>query len=270
MSRILKRLKHIVGEKAIQLASRAVSVNERPIFVLGNQKAGTTVIAALLAEYTGASATLDLRFPSASALQTVHAGERSLADFVADRAWYFSKEVIKEPELTFLYSELASLFPHAQFVVVVRDPRDNIRSLLDRVGLPGNRERLSRGALDGANAIWTSIVKGEVLNAGGQTYIETLAARWNRATEAYLENERSNLIRYESFLEDKEREIARLAKRLGCVARHDISKKKDVQYQPRGNRNVSWEQFYGVENLVRIEQLCERRMRKLGYSTVQV
>ena len=264
-----KTLKHIVGGKAIQAASRAVRVNERPIFVLGNQKAGTTVIAALLAERIGASVTLDFRTPSASALQAVHAGKQSLTDFIEDRAWYFSREIVKEPGLTFLYEELALLFPRAPFAVVVRDPRDNIRSLLNRVGLSGCREQLSRRELDEVSPIWTNIIKGKELGDDGANYIEILATRWNRAAEVSLENERPCLIRYEDFVSNKEEEITRMAERLGCTPRHDISKKKDVQYQSQGNRDIAWDEFYSAENLARIEQICGKNMASLGYRLVQ-
>jgi hypothetical protein len=39
----------------------------------------------------------------------------------------------------------------------------------------------------------------------------------------------------------------------------------DVQYQPRGDRGVSWLEFFGRENLRRIEGICGGRMAQLGY-----
>ena len=45
----------------------------------------------------------------------------------------FSRPVVKEPNLTFLYDELVRRFPQARVGLIIRDPRDNIRSLLERL-----------------------------------------------------------------------------------------------------------------------------------------
>ncbi len=60
--------KKLIGERLRALAARP---NKRPVFVFGNQKSGTTAIAALLAAATGRRATLDFmqrqRAPSSAA-----------------------------------------------------------------------------------------------------------------------------------------------------------------------------------------------------------
>lgn len=265
-SRFWKRLKHSAGGKLILTISKAVSVNERPIFVLGNQKSGTTIIAALLAEYAGLPATLDLRFPSASRLPAVYDGTIPLSKFVERRAWYFSRGVIKEPGLTFLYPELTALFPQAQFVMIVRDPRDNIRSLLNRLEIPGHLKHVDQDRLEEVGSVWNHIVDGTALGAKGENYIETLAIRWNRAAEIYLCNERFiHLVRYEDFLEDKEGQIAHLARRLGQPQVNDISKETEVQYHPQGNRDIPWSEFFSAQNLARIGRVCEENMSALHY-----
>jgi hypothetical protein len=96
-------------------------------------------------------------------------------------------------------------------------------------------------------------------------YIERLAERWNTCADVYLRNRhRMILVRYEEFDAAKESSIERLARALGLSPRHDIARKVDVQYQPRGNRNVTWGEFYGA-NLARIERVCRSRMKRLGY-----
>ena len=46
---------------------------------------------------------------------------------------------------------------------------------------------------------------------------------------------------------------------------NDISDKVDRQYQRRGDRNVSWPDFFGPDNLARIERICGDRMQRFGY-----
>jgi len=75
------------------------------------------------------------------------------------------------------------------------------------------------------------------------------------------------LAKYEDFMSDKCRYIAELAKQLGVPKRNNIDSKVDIQYQPRGkDRHVSWEEFFGKQNLKRIERICGTRMEKFGYS----
>lgn len=42
----------------------------------------------------------------------------------------------------FLYGPLRDRFPKAQFAMVLRDPRDNIRSICDGLSLPGDKSAL--------------------------------------------------------------------------------------------------------------------------------
>lgn len=73
------------------------------------------------------------------------------------------------------------------------------------------------------------------------------------------------LVKYEDFLADKHGFIARLAGQLHIPEKANIRDKLDVQYQPPGDRYISWEVFFGVENLKCIEQICSSRMKEFGY-----
>jgi hypothetical protein len=109
-------------------------VNPRPIFVLGNQKSGTTAIAALFARLSGQTVTLDLfREVWWPTYQGIPSGDVSFDAFVARNRWGFSRDIVKEPNLTLFPDALAERFPEARTIFVVRDPRDNIRSLLNRL-----------------------------------------------------------------------------------------------------------------------------------------
>ena len=100
-----------------------------------------------------------------------------------------------------------------------------------------------------------------------ENYVEALAHKWNKAVDNYVfYRDRMILAKYEEFLVDKYGFIANIAKQLGISEKVDIKDKLDVQYQPRGDRNVLWKDFFGIENLMRLERICNARMKEFGYS----
>lgn len=254
-----------------ELRSCLARINQKPIFVLGNQKSGTTVIAVLLSESTGRSLTNDLvKEMRRPLLERVQRGELPFELFVRRNQLDFSRSIIKEPALTLFYDELARYFPEATFVFVVRDPRDNIRSLLQRLSLPGNLAELSEAEMAGLSPAWRLIIDGEWLGIKGRNYIEMLAGRWRAMTAVLLDHEdRFTTVRYEDFLNDKQAAIAKLAGRLNLKQVRDISSRLNVQYQPAGDPTVSWQDFFGPDNLNRINTICRPHLQALGYPAVE-
>lgn len=251
------------------LLFRLAKVNDTPLIVLGNQKSGTTAIAALLAEYTGFSITLDLPNIWGTTVIKIYAGDVAFADFVGCNTYYFSKDIIKEPELTFLYSQVKEFFYQAKYLMIVRDPRDNIRSILNRLKIRGDMEDIGSNIFSTLPPGWQIVINGQWLGLHGETYIEMLAERWNYAADVYLQHSQDVvLIRYEDFVSDKVRAIERLAHQLGMAQANDISDKVNIQYQPKGDHSVSWEEFFGEKNLLRIEHICGSRMPKFGYTSL--
>lgn len=243
-------------------------VNPSPVIVLGNQKSGTSVIAHLLADVAGLSKTIDIPESWWPALKKLLSGKIDLSDFVENNRHRFSKDLIKEPNFTFLYSELRKIFPDARFVIVVRDPRDNIRSLLNRMKIPGDLERLNDFKKNIPQK-WKHIFNTKLWGIRGDSYIEILAKRWNLATQVYLKNsDEIELIFYEDFINDKVLTIQNLALDLELKPIYNISKQVDIQYQPRGNRDVKWKEFFGTGNLKLIEEICSSYMTFTGYKTM--
>ena len=257
---IIYRLKRFVAE-------RLASVNERPLLVVGNQKSGTTVIAALLAEYAGYTSLLDFDYDAAVQLVNVQKEKMTFDDFVESHTLEFSRDLVKEPHLTFLLSKLHRRFPEAQYLMIVRDPRSNIRSILNRVNIRGDQLEINVSDLQGLHLVWRYILTNEGLGLNGENYIERLAYRWNHAVDQYREHHESvRLVRYEDFLASKATTIETVAHSFGLPKRNEIANKVDIQYQPKGNREVSWKQFFGQKNLEAIESICGSRMKHLGYS----
>lgn len=241
--------------------------NPAPIFILGHQKSGTSAVAGLLGELTGCSVTIDLlnedRWPTYA---KVACGEMPFERFVRRNRLDLSREIVKEPNLTFFYPHLAERFPDARFAMVVRDPRTNAKSVLDRLGLPGDRDSIPKAQVRALRRGWNLMFDPSWLGLEPGNYVELLAHRWNLCADVYLDRpEAMRLVRYEDFRAAKLETLESLATDLGLERRHDIRARLDRQFQPAGNRAVSVEQFFGADNLARIENACKERMRRLGY-----
>jgi len=234
---------------------------------LGNQKSGTTAIAALLAMSTLKAATLDIRGIYEPVQTMLHSGKLSFMQFVRRNKAAFSRTIIKEPNLTFLYSKLKAHFPQAHYVIIVRDPRDNIRSVLNRLNINGTKPVLRSEEMAALSPEWQLMLNGQWLGLTGDTYIEQLAARWNLAADTYLQHRNEILlVRYEDFVKEKANTVYQLATNLNLPRLADISDKVDTQYQPRGQHCVRWYDFFGADNLRRIERICGSQMEHFGYS----
>lgn len=264
---LVNKASEISTEIGYEFQARNVQINPNPILLLGNQKSGTSAIAALLAEMTGLSATVDLRKEvKTPTYHRVVQGKLPFSKFIKLNKLDFSRDIVKEPNLTLLYQELVKYFPKAKFVFVLRDPRDNIRSILNRLEIPGNLTQLGKEHKERMTPAWDLIIGNRWLGLEGENYIEMLAARWNFTSDVFLNNQNQILlVRYEEFLKDKLGELINLAHSLELGPVNDITDKMNVQFQPCGNRNVIWQDFFGNNNLAQIERICSERMRMLGY-----
>ena len=252
----------------LQKRSTLVKPEERPVFVLGNQKSGTTAIASLLADLTESTASLDIH--DFELLERTYPaliqGDITTKAFETLHAPFFSKKVIKECLLTTVFDNLRALHPDAKFVFIVRDPRDNIRSILDRFRIPGDRDDVNWSQISLA-PLWAYVFGLKWRTLEGKNYVDMLASRWNEIVNIYIENQdRFNLVKYEDFNNDKEAYISDLARSLGFGSKTDITNKVDIQFQPAGpNRELDWIDFYGKKNLEIIDQRCSNYMDALGY-----
>jgi hypothetical protein len=235
-----------------------------PVLVFGNQKSGTSAVANLLAELCGLSATIDDPPIRPDAMREFALGQADFRAFVQRHPREFSAQLIKHPNLTFFTDRVLEVFDQARVVFVVRDPRDNIRSILQRRKVPGDLEQIDAQQMSqiGGPAMYDPRLWG----GEGENYIGHMALRWNTANDAYLRNaQRFVLCRYEDFMADKLGVLNELARKLQLAPKHDIRARLDVQFQPAGDHSIPWSEFFGPRNLARIETLCAERMAKFGY-----
>lgn len=243
------------------------------VVVAGMPKSGTTAIAKLLAAAAGRQVCSDpfyqldqKKIKFREDLFSNHLTLESL--WKGNRHIFLSGLIIKDPNFPFFISEISEFLPEAQFVSIVRDPRDNIRSVLNRLELPGQPLGVD---LDSANvsSTWRNVLKGRYPNIPGQNYVEVLAWRWRLSAEAFLKHRDMCVeIRYEDFNLNKADSIAELGRQLGYVELYNIDHLVDVQYQPRGDHDVRWSSFFGEEYLNVIESVTGSIMREFGYKRV--
>jgi len=242
-----------------------------PIYVLGNQKSGTSAIAGLLAKQFGLSLASDLKNTNRkfSLYIKLKNGEISFEEFISNNKFEFSHKLIKESNLTIFYKGLFHHFPKSNFIFIIRDPRDNIRSILDRFNIPGNIQKLNPSHKKSIVYSWKLIFDMHCLGQEEENFIENLSARWNYIADIYLKNrDRMILVRYEDFVKDKIGLIDYLGQALELNQVHKINNIINHNFQPPGkNRNISWNNFFGRENLLKIERKCRDHMENFDYNT---
>lgn len=235
------------------------------IIVIGNQKSGTTAIASLVADYGKLSKTLDIQEIWEKERQ-IHAGQLPLSCFVRSTHHRFTSQLIKEPCLTFLYEELVELFPNSKYLFVIRHPAENIRSILDRLRIPGNLGHFK--IKDDLHKAWKDVLDGSLLKTKSKHYIAILAIRWVISTKTYLKHkDKMILIRYEDFIKNKYKNIQQIAEELKIEKKQDIGNILDKQYQPKGsNSGTPWNEFYSEKNLAIINKICKPYMKYFDYN----
>lgn len=248
------------------------SINHRPVFIYGHHKSGTTAVAKLLAEATRTRLASDLfnaweSYP----LEELVLEHLSFTDYVNSKRYHFSAGIIKEPDFTYIHDQVSTAFPEARFVFIVRDPRETIRSILDRLSFPGDQTCLTAGMIETLSTLpgWKMILDPSPLAIRDAHYIAVLAHRWRLAAEVYLRHSNTvALIKYEDFCRAPQSSIENLATALGLPIKADISKISRKNFQPPGTRNRRWQEVFGDRNLQRIEDICGNIMMRLGYEPI--
>jgi len=240
-----------------------------PVFILGNQKSGTTIIANLIAQATKKSLTSDFKsaIKNSSLQLELDFNLLSFNDFVQRYRYEFSKDLIKEPFLSYYIPQLIETFPKAKFILIVRNPFQNIRSILNRLEIPGDLENINFNDYDEIKKtpVWKLALQSNMFGLKSSNYIESMANRWNYVVNSYLSNSNNIVIvKYEEFLQNKADFIQKLIKDINLDYVQDIKYKTEIQYQKKGTSDVDLSKFFG-DNYEKIERICKINMNKIGY-----
>lgn len=271
MESIKQRIKKKIKYTFIEIPKyRNAVVNKKPWFILGNHKSGTTAISTLLSLASGRTLTSDFTRAIPYPCMQLELRYKLLlfSDFIEKYKFEFSNELIKEPFLTFFFEELYQHFPEAKYLFIVRDPYQNIKSILNRLKIPGSLQDIDLFHWEELNKTpsWRTKLQSEMIGFPSDNYIESMSYRWKVATQIYLMNEKKFiLVKYEDFIQDKEEYIYELCKKMTLNVNNDISANINVQYQPKGQEHIEIEDFFGKLNLKKIERICGENMKKLEY-----
>jgi len=251
--------KRVLRERLLAITSTPAKA---PLFVFGNQKSGTSAISGLLSEATGRSLIADFGGAQEPFIGELIRGEIPAARYVARNAWAFSAFIVKEPGLTFAAPALMDHFAQSHAVIVLRNPWHNIRSMLERLDVRGDADRVIPGKRR-INRTWQSILAGTDLGLPPAHYIDILSQRWLTAAQIAGQLRRTSVIRYEDFANGKRYTIEKLARECGWPVVSDISEKLDHAFQPRG-RGADPRTFFG-KNYERIGAIAGSKAVELGY-----
>tara|TARA_R100000027_G_scaffold38198_1_gene28153 strand:+ start:2647 stop:3417 length:771 start_codon:yes stop_codon:yes gene_type:complete len=239
------------------------TVNPNAVVVLGNQKSGTTAIACLIAKASDSSLTNDFLFRYPFSERRILKGENSLSSFVKRHPSCWAKDIVKEPGLSFHIPEIKDSFRSKRIVFVLRDPIENTRSILNRLGLSGDlgpqKNRFYEDLEIRFNPEWRDVVEGKLFGHGDPIPSCSLVKRALMCEQISIENQSDLIIvSYKKFCENKKEYIESLCGRLGLPVCNDIRSCVDVQYQPPGKMVDNWEKFFGSRNLSLILEIVRR------------
>ena len=242
-------------------------INRKPLFILGNPKSGTTIIGKLISKASNKSHTSDIRSVINNPAKKIDLGKLSVREFIKFHKYEFSKEIIKEPSLSFYIDDLIEIYPNSKFIWIVRNPFQNIRSILNRLKIKGNYNKIKLDSFEeiNKNPAWKYNLEFKKNNTN-YLYIEAMAHRWNLLVDFYFKNQdKIILVKYEDFIADKKKYIYKLLDKLEINKVQEIDNFLDIQYQPKGNPSVDINKFFGEKNKEIILRICKKNMKKLNY-----
>ena len=243
----LYRVKRKLQKKWEAYKIKITKPNKDALWVFGVQKSGTSAIAGLLAHRANKTVTLDTPYLWEPYYSEIISGNLSLKHHVIKNPFPFSKDIIKEPAASVMIGHIEKIFNLPQYLFIYREPHDVIRSILNRLDLPGNKKNVNFHSID---ANWQIHFKSH-----GKNYINDLIELWINvySQKEYINNPNCILVTYKDFVQDKQKFIDGLCKKLNYKPVKDIAHLLDHNFQPKGNSNVNLKSFFGEENYNNIE-----------------
>ena len=236
--------------------------NPRFILITAHPRSGTTAVATLLAERCGLRAfTKTGRWTRAD--EDIVTGHTTIQEIVARNRYAFSFDIMSAADAGCFLPAMAAALPEMRVVFFVRDPRDMICSVIERINdYDVSTVQVKDPDYRYFKVDWLGIVE--------QDPIKKLALRWNYWLEKAKSVDGVVYRRYEDFLADKTAFIDKLAGELGLRLRGDISADVDRQMSKHG-RDVPirgagrWKKMLPAETARMIEETCGVGMNEFGY-----
>jgi hypothetical protein len=239
------------------LSRHFVKARPDPIWIFGIQKAGTTVFAKTLAAATGQTSLMDTPLLWNTWRPPLSATD--LGRIMRRNPITFSPQILKEPTATFYPGACLAQTTRKRHVLLLRQPANNIRSMLDRMGLNGQGKAPS-GTLPRIHPTYAAYRK-EL----GLAYPLAMAHRWAIAHEnAVWDDPNIGIFTYEGFLADPDRTLKAAANHVGLAITSNFQSTLNQQHQPAGkNRQQLPEDFFKPEMLQKIQSITAPAYERL-------
>jgi len=157
---------------------------------------------------------------------------------------------LKLPEVTLCYPWMQAMFPDATYVYWVRDPRDALRHLSDRLDI-WNHWGIDRVALDD---VVGEAALDEATRDAPPSVVQAMSWKYQYdIVKSVPEPERFITMRYEDFCIDHEQEVARLAEFLG------------MELEPLGDISLDGVYKWTRENDHKTYEFLTPAIAELGY-----
>jgi hypothetical protein len=242
--------------------------NVRPVIITGNQKSGTSAIVSLLGLATNKTFIVDVFYRMGLYEEKLIEKNKSFRDFIQDSRCYLNYEIIKEPEFILFLDDLRGIYPDSTIVYIIRDPFENIRSILNRLDISSSEAQKLTSIDTPAvrnSPLWNLLTSSQ-MPYQGENLFEKLVNRWLFSISEFEKLPEDNviLVKYEDFKENKVEFIHTLATNLGFSIKNDFSSMLNYNFQPKGTSVVK-EEFFSKGQIEYINSKCGNEMQKYGY-----
>ena len=246
------------------------AVAERPVFVLGSPRSGTSFVARSIGRVPGfadpgALGPWKAAIPELVSASDHEAAERLRTMLEAIRRYGLIRHlraVEQSPETAFVLASVIRAYPQAAVVHMVRDPRDVAASLLQKGWLGGRLGRDDVGAPYGPHArFWVEPDRAAEFDGAGEARRAGWA--WRRYVAAARAAPAQTVeVRYEELADDRETASEPLAAHIGAdpVLLARALSGMHAESVGRWRRNLTPEQVDEVE------AEAGELMQELGYS----
>lgn len=243
------------GHRWMRLLEKAYPIKRinRPhsTLVFGVQKSGTTVVAKALAHCAKKSLTADHPALWPILDEPVERRQQFVNSVLAKHPFTLSNDFVKEPCMTIAPELFHPLFSGTS-VLVIRNPLNTIRSILDRLKIDPSSQTLDLASI---HPNWQRVFK---CDANVPPFIQ-LAHYWNECMDRSIwHSEGIFQIHYETFLVDPDQQIETTLRHLGMTMKTSSKSILSQQYQSKGaNRNVPIEELVHPDILSVADQLTK-------------
>jgi hypothetical protein len=219
-----------------------------PVIVLGHQRSGTSAIAHLVSKASNSPLVDDPPWTFTANVRQVYGDDVATARYLEEHRRDVEHGILKAPALTPLAPAIERWNLALRFLVVVRNPRDNIAAALE-----WRRDRDANSTTDFWDMRWLGIEETDRL--------EMLAQRWVRHIEAAQHLNHAVWVCYDDFCGDKAGVVRRLVDSLGFERCAPIDALVDQQFKKDfGDGRIRganrWQAELSDEQAMRIHARC--------------